>query len=101
MDHNETACAPVFAVKGVGKSDVEREVKRGTWVEGISGYRVESLRDLAIPLGNFWSEVSGKGGDIVGAKARKFLGGIFVNPQLKQAVFFKSSQKNRRSPVEA
>ena len=70
-------------------------------MEGISGHRVKSLRDLAITFGNFWSEVSGEGGDFVGAKARKFLGGIFVNPQLKQAVLFKSSQKNRRSQVEA
>ena len=101
MDHNETARAPVFAVKGIRKSDIEGEVKRGSRVEGIAGYRVESLRNLAITLGNFWPEVSGKGGDFVGAKARKFLGGIFVNPQLKQAVLFKSSQKNRRSPVEA
>jgi len=101
MDQNETACAPVFAVKGVGKSDIEGEVKRGSRVEGLSSYRVESLRNLAIALGDFWSEVSGKGGNFVGAKPSEFLGGIFVNPQLKQAVFFKSSQENRRSQVEA
>src|SRR5215470_8275978 len=95
MDHNVSASSAVYAVVGVGISNIEREVFVRVGVHLLRFHGVESLGCLAVAFPDLRAKVTRPPADRISLEQSETAAGVFF-PDLDLRFLLEEANENRR-----
>ena len=95
VDHEEGAAAAMRAVKGVGETEIEREIITRIGIHLAGSDRVEALRRLTVALLDLGAKVARPAADRIGLEQRE-AAGVVLLPDFQLGFFLEDADQDRR-----